>query len=356
MVNHLNLIQTDALRAFCRELAAAAGASSVASDLVAESLVASNLRGVDSHGVSLLPYYLAQWGSKDVDIKGTGRIAQEAGAAITFDGENAIGQLVAAACCDHVARLADEFGVGVVTARESNHFGAAAFWAKRISAQRRIGIVFCNASPLVPPWQGREGRLGTNPICMAVPGGEEPAWLLDMATTTVAANKIFKAFNNQTPSIPAGWAMDKDGVPTTSTNEAYHGLLMPLGGYKGSGLAVMVEILSAVLSGSAIGSELGGIRFPGKRVRVGQFYLAIDVGRFMPVEEFGARMDKLIRMLKSTPPAKGYEEVLVANDPERRIETERLQTGIPIDSGTWARLLKCAEALKVALPTQLTAR
>ena len=142
--------------------------------------------------------------------------------------------------------------------------------------------MLCNASPLVPPWQGREGRLGTNPICMAVPGGEEPAWLLDMATTTVAANKIFKAFNNQTPSIPAGWAMDKEGVPTTSTDEAYHGLLMPLGGYKGSGLAVMVEILCAVLSGSAIGTELGGIRFPGKPVRVGQFYLAIDVARFMP--------------------------------------------------------------------------
>ena len=324
-MNYVTVLQADDLRAFCRRLAAAAGASSLASDLVADSLVASNLRGVDSHGVSLLPYYLAQWKIRDVDIHATGRIAAETGATLTFDGEHAIGQLVAATCCDHAARLADEYGVGLVTARESNHFGAAAYWARRISAQRRIGIVLCNASPLVPPWQGREGRLGTNPICMAVPGGEEPAWLLDMATTTVAANKIFKAFNNQTPSIPAGWAMDKEGVPTTSTEEAYHGLLMPLGGYKGSGLAVMVEILCAVLSGSAIGTELGGIRFPGKRVRVGQFYLAIEIERFMPVEEFGARMDKLIRMLKSTPPAKGYDEVLVANDPERRIEAERNQ-------------------------------
>jgi LDH2 family malate/lactate/ureidoglycolate dehydrogenase len=356
MVNHVNLIQAGPLREFCRQLASNAGASSVASDLVAESLVASNLRGVDSHGVSLLPYYLAQWSSKDVDVCSTGSIAHEAGATITFDGENAIGQLVASKCCDHAARLADEYGIGMVTARESNHFGAAAFWAQRISAHRRIGIVLCNASPLVPPWQGREGRLGTNPICMAVPGGEEPAWLLDMATTTVAANKIFKAFNNKTPSIPAGWAMDKEGVPTTSTDEAYHGLLMPLGGYKGSGLAVMVEILCAVLSGSAIGSELGGIRFPGKPVRVGQFYLAIDVARFLPLEEFGARMDKLIRMLKSTVPAKGYNEVLVANDPERRTEAERRQHGIPIDPGTWDRLVKSAEVLNVALPTLLAPR
>ena len=349
-MNHVTLIQADALRAFCRQLAAAAGAAPTASELVADSLVASNLRGVDSHGVSLLPYYLAQWQCADVDVRGVGKIASETGACITFDGENAIGQLVAASCCDHAVRLAGEFGVGVVTARESNHFGAAAYWAKRISAERRIGIVFCNASPLVPPWQGREGRLGTNPICMAVPGGEEPAWLLDMATTTVAANKIFKAFNNKTPSIPAGWAMDKEGVPTTSTDEAYHGLLMPLGGYKGSGLAVMVEILCAVLSGSAIGSELGGIRFPGKPVRVGQFYLALEVERFMPVTEFGARMDKLIRMLKSTAPAKGYEEVLVANDPERRVETERTVTGIPVDAGTWDRLTGSAATLGVPLP------
>jgi LDH2 family malate/lactate/ureidoglycolate dehydrogenase len=343
-------IQADALRAFCRDLAAAGGASPAASGLIAESLVASNLRGVDSHGVSLLPYYLAQWKSGDVDVRGTGRIAGESGACITFDAQNAIGQPIAAACCDHAVRLAGEFGVGVVTARESNHFGAAAFWAKRICANRRIGIVFCNASPIVAPWQGTQGRLGTNPICMSVPGGEEPAWLLDMATTTVAANKIFKAFNNQTPDIPAGWAMDKEGVPTTNTADAYHGLLMPLGGYKGSGLAVMVEILCAVLSGSAISTEVGGIRFPGRPLRTSQFFMAIDVARFMSVEEFAARMDKLIRMLKATAPAKGYDEVLVADDPERRLETERLKNGIPIDPGTWERLAKSASELGVALP------
>lgn len=350
----VTLLPAAELRDFCQRLCAAAGAAPDAAYLVADSLVASNLRGVDSHGVSLLPYYLAQWQSGDVEVQARGSIASEGGACMTFDGESAIGQLVAATCCDHAIRLASEFGIGVITARESNHFGAAAYWAKRISDNRRIGIVLCNASPLVPPWQGREGRLGTNPICMAVPGGEEPAWLLDMATTTVAANKIFKAWNNRTPSIPAGWAMDKEGVPTTSTDDAYHGLLMPLGGYKGSGLAVMVEILCAVLSGSAIGTELGGIRFPGKKVRVGQFYLAIDVERFMPVAEFGARMDKLIRMLKTTPPAKGYEEVLVANDPELRMEEERRKSGIPVDPGTWDRLTKSAGELNVPLPSSLS--
>ena len=129
--------------------------------------------------------------------------------------------------------------MAMVVARESNHFGAAAWWAQKMRDAGQIGIVMCNASPIVPPWQGKQGRLGTNPICMSVPG----PWLLDMATTTVAAGRIFKAFINGQPEIPAGWAFDSEGVPTTDTTEAYKGMLMPLGGYKGSGLAMMVEIL-----------------------------------------------------------------------------------------------------------------
>src|SRR5260370_715153 len=138
-------------------------------------------------------------------------------------------------------------------------------------------------------------RMGTNPICVSVPGGEETPWLLDMATTTVAAGKIFKAMINGQPEIPAGWAMDSEGVPTTDTQIALKGLVMPLGGYKGSGLAMMVEILCAVLGGGAMSTELGGIRIKGKKMRVSQTYIAIDVPRFLPVEEFEERMSRLVR-------------------------------------------------------------
>ena len=142
-----------------------------------------------------------------------------------------LGQWVAETCCGHADTLGPAHGAAVVVARESNHFGAAAWWAQKMRAAGQIGMVFCNASPIVPPWQGREGRIGTNPICMAVPG----PWLLDMATTTVAAGKIFKAFINEKPEIPSGWAFDSQGVPTTDTKVAYNkGMLMPLGGYKGS--------------------------------------------------------------------------------------------------------------------------
>jgi LDH2 family malate/lactate/ureidoglycolate dehydrogenase len=314
--------------------------------IVATSLVASNLRGMDSHGIQLLPFYVDQLLAGEMDPHTDGQVISEFGSCLHFDGQNGLGQWIADTCCRHAVRIAGERGVAMVVARESNHFGAAAWWAQKMRAAGQIGIVMCNASPIVPPWQGREGRLGTNPICMSVPG----PWLLDMATTTVAAGRIFKAMINGQPEIPADWAFDSDGVPTTDTAKAYKGMLMPLGGYKGSGLAMMVEILCSVLSGGAMSTEVGGIRFRGKTVRVSQMFMAIDVARFMPVEEFTARVEHLVKMMKSAPTAPGYDEVLVAGDPEWRMEAERLRDGIPIADGNWDMLMKTAARLNVPAP------
>jgi len=340
------LIPSTTLTSFVENILLAAAVPAHKAAIVATSLVGSNLRGVDSHGVQLLPFYIDQLAAGEVDAETDGEVISEFGSCLHFDGHNGLGQWVAETCCGHAIRIAREQGIALVVARESNHFGAAAWWAQKMRAAGQIGIVMCNASPIVPPWQGREGRLGTNPICMSVPG----PWLLDMATTTVAAGRIFKAMINHQPEVPAGWAFDADGVPTTDTAQAYKGMLMPLGGYKGSGLAMMVEILCAVLGGGAMANELGGIRFRGKRVRVSQMYMAIDVARFMPVEEFTARMEKLVRLMKSTPTAPGYDEVLVAGDPEWRTEAERLANGIPIADGNWEALAKTAERVHVAVP------
>ena len=338
------------LTPFCARLLDAVGVPTAKSQLVAESLVAASLRGVDSHGVQLLPYYIEQleWG--DMDGKTEGRVVSEIEACLLYNGQNGIGQVISEICCGHAVRMAAGHGIAMVVARESNHFGATAFWAQKMTAAGQIGIVMCNASPLVPPWQGKEPRLGTNPICMAVPGGEEKPWLLDMATTTVAAGKIFKAMINGQTQIPAGWAMDSEGVPTTDTETALKGLVMPLGGYKGSGLAMMAEILCAVLGGGAMATELGGIRFRGKPVRVSQMFIAIDIARFLPLEEFRARMDRLVRLIKSTAPARGYSEVLVAGDPEWRMEEERRKNGIPVGPGTWKALCEAGDRLGVAAP------
>jgi len=346
------LIGADALHAFTRRLIEATGAPPDNADLVARTLVASNLRGVDSHGVHLLTLYVEALERGKIDPHAQGRVISECGAAMVYDGQHGLGQVVARNCCDHAIRLAKSYGLGLVTARESNHFGAAAYWAQRIASAGLIGIAMCNATPLVAPWQGRERRLGTNPIAVAMPGPN--TWQLDMATTTVALNRIWKASMVGQSTIPVGWAMDKNGAPTTDTQAALEGFAMPLGGYKGTGLAIMVEILSAILSGGAMATELGGLRVEGKLMRVGHCFLAIDVSRFMPLDEFSDRMQRLRDIIKSTAPAQGFDEVLMAGDPEWRAEAQRSQHGIPIPRELVAVLVGFADKLGVDAPPEFS--
>jgi len=341
------VIPAGVLSRFAEAILAALNVPERKARLVAESLVEANLRGVDSHGLQLLPYYVEQMEAGDMSKIADGHVISEMGACLLYDGENGIGQPVAETCCAHGVRIAKQQGMSMVVARESNHFGSAAFWAQKYSSEGLIGIVMCNASPMVPPWQGRQPRVGTNPICMSIPGGR---WLLDMATTTVAAGKIYKAMINGHDTIPPGWAMDSEGVPTTSVETALKGLVSPLGGYKGSGLAMMAEILCAVLGGGAMSTELGGIRIRGRAMRVSQMFLGIDISRFLPLDEFAARMERLIAVVKSSPPAKGYEEVLVAGEPEWRMEAERRANGIPLEQGTWKSLTETASRLGVPSP------
>jgi LDH2 family malate/lactate/ureidoglycolate dehydrogenase len=318
--------------------------------LVAESLVAANLRGVDSHGVMLLPYYLDQLRAGNVDPEADGHVISESGACLVFDACHGIGHCISDVCCDHAVRLARQYGVGMVVSRNSSHFGAAAFWAQRISSRGMMGMAFTNASPSVPPWQGREGRIGTNPICVSLPSSGAGGWLLDMATTTVAKNRIYKAVAGGQPTIPTGWAMDADGVPTQDAQKALTGLLMPLGGYKGSGLGMLIEILCGVLGGGAMSAQLGGLHSTSRRMCTSHCFLAIDIARLMPLAEFQARMEYLITAVKSAQPAQGYEEIMVAGDPEWRMEVQRLREGIPLDPGVWKRLTELAQELGVPLP------
>jgi LDH2 family malate/lactate/ureidoglycolate dehydrogenase len=217
-----------------------------------------------------------------------------------------------------------------------------------MSSAGLIGIVMCNASPLVAPWQGCEQRFGTNPICMSVPTPGN-TWLLDMATTTAALGKILNAQFQGRTTIPPGWAMDSEGVPTQDVETALSGSLLPLGGYKGSGLAMMAEILCAVLGGGAMSTELGGIRIQGQPMRTSQFFLAIDVARFMPLDAFHRRMQSLVGLVKSSRPAQGYHEILVAGEPEWRAEEVRRRDGIPLSDGVWQNLVQAAQQLEVPI-------
>lgn len=323
---------------FTREILLAAGVPPEAAGLTAESLVAANTCGVESHGVQLLPLYIDQLAAGDVDPNAEGQITGEFGSCVLFDGENGLGQVVAARCCAEAVNLAHRFGIGLVVARNSNHFGRAAYWGARISSENCLGMVFSNSSPLVAPWQAREARLGTNPICVAAPG----PWLLDMATTSAAAGRIVDAVLDGESSIPEEWALDSAGYPTTSPSAALKGTVLPLGGrvagHKGSGLAVAVEILCGVLSGGPIGKEVGSLRSRGRPAGVSQTFLAIDIRKFFAAGEFEERIGRLVGMIKSTPTAPGFDEVLVAGEKEARCAAVRMREGTPIPNRLWKTL------------------
>ena len=342
------LIDHRSLADFARAVLEAVQVPAAAAKLVGDSLVSANLRGVDSHGVQLLIWYTQQIQDGNIDITTVGEVASENGSCMVYDGMTGLGQVISDQCCDHAIRLARTNGIGMVTARNSSHFGASAWWAHKLAAAGLIGIVTCNATPLVAAWQGRDRILGTNPICMAVPG--QNTFLLDMATTTVALNRVFKAILSGDTEIPSGWAMDAEGNPTTDPKVAVEGLPMPLGGYKGTGLALMVEVLCAVLSGGAMMAEVGGLRVKNRPMRVSHFFLAIDPARFLPMEEFQARMQKMRDTVKGSRPAAGFDEVLIAGDPEWRMEEERRHDGVPVAKGIWDELTKLAQTLNVPVP------
>jgi LDH2 family malate/lactate/ureidoglycolate dehydrogenase len=352
MAEEFIVVGYEALTRFAAEVMKATGVPGSTSTIVAESLVSANLRGVDSHGVQLLLWYTDQIRGGNVDVNEGGYVASESGACLVYDGANGIGQLISTRCCNHAIRLAKDSGIGMVVARNSTHFGACAWWAQKLSAAGMLGIVMCNATALVAPWQARDKMLGTNPVCMSVPGPN--TFLLDMATTTVALNKIYKALLSGDASIPEGWAMDRDGKPTTDPKAAIEGLPTPLGGYlggyKGSGLAVMVEILCAVLSGGVMLNNVGGIRVKSIPMGASHMFLAIDVARFMPMEQFTERMEWLRETITHAAPANGFDDVMIAGDPEWRMEAIRLRDGIPVSRGIWEQLTALADSLSVSVP------
>ena len=205
-----------------------------------------------------------------------------------------------------------------------------------------------------PPWQGRSPRLGTNPIAIAVPGSDPARFQFDMATTTVALGKVGNAAFRGEPTIPAKWGfLDSEGNPTTDTAAAQKGLPTPIGGYKGTGLAMMVEVLCSVLSGGPISLDVPSYRGRKTEVplQISQMFLAIDPARFMPLPLFEARTGHLKELIKSSEPARGYTEVLVAGEPERRASQERARDGIPVPGPLWEQLAAAGRELNVIAPS-----
>jgi LDH2 family malate/lactate/ureidoglycolate dehydrogenase len=226
--------------------------------------------------------------------------------------------------------MAREFGIGVVSARRSTHFGMAASYAIPAVNAGFMAMVFSNASQAMPPWGSKQMLLGTNPFCMAAPAGRHRPIILDMSPAVAARGKIRRA-ERRGENIPLGYALDAEGRPTTDPKAALAGgVVLPIGGHKGSGLAMFMDIFGGVISGANFGGEVGDQYKSFDRAQdVGHFFLAMKPDLFVSEDDYRARIDALIDRMKTAPLAEGFSEVLVPGEPEDRYEAERRKRGIP---------------------------
>lgn len=310
--------------------------------LASKGLLSADLRGIDSHGIARLNGYVRLWEANRANTKPGIQITHETPSTAVVDGDGGLGLVVAPFAMNVAISKARLAGTGWVAVCNSNHFGIAARHAMMALGHDMIGIAMTNASPLVAPTFSTERLLGTNPICVAIPAGEEPAFVADLATTTAANGKL-EILQRKNQRAPTGWIQDKYGSSSTNPHELKSGgALLPLGGdrehgsHKGYALGAIVDIFSAVLSGANYGPWVPPFpafmpmpeQMPGKGI--GHFFGAMRIDAFRTAEDFRYHMDNWIQRFRSALPVDGQEQVLIPGDPEREMEAERLERGIPL--------------------------
>jgi ureidoglycolate dehydrogenase (NAD+) len=340
-------IEAGQLERWVQALLEAAGLEAEAARVVAVSLVEANLRAVDSHGVARAPLYVERVRRGALNRAPRPHVIRQDGAVALVHADDGPGQVAGIFATDLSVELARRHGVGVVSVRRSNHYGAAAHYVLRAAREGMLAISTTNADPLVIPYGGAGRALGTNPIALAAPTADG-IFDLDMATSQVALNRIMNARDEGTP-IPEGWGVDEQGLPTTDPAAVFAGV--PLGGYKGYVLAVLVEILSGVLSGAGVREGVRSLfeNFDEPQ-DVGHFHLAIDPDRLVGRARFTELLGTMLAELKAFPPAPGFDEVLVPGEPQARARAERERDGIPLGEAVWSRLGEVSEELGVAVP------
>lgn len=337
------------------------GAGTTAAEIVAASLIEADRRGVHTHGLVRLPSYCADVRSGQIAVEAVPRLERDHGPMAAIDGGGGFGAVTGAAGMDEAIARCERHGVGLVTTRGGNHFGAAAFYALRAVERGLIGIAATSTPAVMAPWGGAEARIGNNPLAVAAPAGPGmPPFVLDLAQSAVSRGRI-KLAELDGESIPTGWALDSTGHPTSDPVAALAGALLPFGGYKGYGLAVAVEVLTGVLGGGELGPELINASLTGSassssatRVgTVGSLYVAIDPGPLVGREEFAARLGRLTEILKGTPTAPGVAEVLVPGEIEARAAASARAGGIELAAVTVDALEELADAESTVFPAPL---
>ncbi|KAI1077370.1 putative malate/L-lactate dehydrogenase [Whalleya microplaca] len=296
--------------------------------IVARCLVAADLRGVDTHGINRIPSYMARIRQGALDASATPELTKVTPVVGQVDGRNSFGFLAASLGMSAAIEMAREFGIGMVSVKHSNHYGMSAWIVQQALDAGMMSLVFTNSSPALPAYGGKSKMLGVSPIACGAPGGNEKSFILDMAPSIAARGKVYKA-KRRGEKIPLNWALDAEGKPTDDPSAALEGVMLPMGGPKGSGLAIMMDVFSGVLSGSAFAGGVVGPYDPSKVSDVGHFLVAIKPDLFMSLDDFRKRMDYLYQRVVGSEKAAGVDRIFFPGEIEQLTQEERERTGIP---------------------------
>lgn len=351
----------DHLYAFTCAVFKGMGCSDTDANTATKALLSADIRGIDSHGVARLTGYVRLWEAQRVNAAPDIKIVHETPSTAVVDGDAGLGLVVAPFAMQVAIQKAKAVGTGWVSVRNTNHFGIAGYHAMMALEHDMIGMAMTNASALVAPTFSIEKMLGTNPIAVAIPADQQPAFVADFATTTAANGKL-ELLQRKNADTPLGWVQDKDGEPSTDANILKkQGALLPLGSdrehgsHKGYALGSIVDIFSAVLSGASYGPWAPPFpayvpmpeNMPGKGL--GHFFGAMRIDAFRSADEFKQHMDNWITRFRSATPAAGYEKVLIPGDPEREMESIRMKDGIPLVESVVADLKEVGNKFSISL-------
>jgi LDH2 family malate/lactate/ureidoglycolate dehydrogenase len=305
------------------------GVSPSNSAIIANALTFADLRGTESHGINRIPSYMDRVRAGVLDATASPSLKQITPVVAQVDGKNTFGFLSAYMAMDAAINIAQTYGIGMVSVKHSNHFGASAWIVKQATDAGMMSLVFTNSSPALPVWGGRSRLMGVSPIACGAPAGQEDPFILDMAPSVAARGKVYRA-QRRGEKIPLGWALDAQGRETDDPSAALDGgMMLPIGGPKGSALAIMMDVFSGVLSGSAFA---GGVTNPydvSKHADVGHLVIAIKPDLFMSLDDFKERMQVLYKKVVGSDKMEGVERIYFPGEIEQITAKERLTSGIP---------------------------
>ncbi len=323
-------------------------ASDDEAEIVAAAMVQADARGIDTHGVYLLTLLDGRVAAGMINIPTRVSVIMDEAATALLDGGNGLGQVAVRQAMTMSIDKAAIYGVGSCSVRNTNNIGMLSLYSQQAVAAGMIGLVMANAAPSMSAWGGASPLLGTNPLSIGIPGGNGPGVLLDMSSSQVARGKIRRAARQQEP-IPSGWALDAEGRPTTDAAQALKGSLLPIGGPKGYGLALAVDIIAGLLSGSQYGPAIKSFHELQGPTGVGVFTLAIDIKRFMPYERFEDLVQSYLSTLKASRKAPGVSRIYLPGEIELEKEQESIQQGVEVNKALADTLNQLLERFGSAL-------